>query len=118
MARATYEHIEAPGRVILGGSIAFEKGDPIPVDTARRYQIEGEVQQPSDEPAGDGAFADVALIITDEGTEVHRARTDEAPAPDADAASATTPPAGANPAASANPPNPSGPRPQTTPEGA
>ena len=68
MAAATvpvpYEHIVAPGQVFIGGTLAFAKGDAIPLDTAKRYKIEGERGEASD-AAPDGPFADVAVVVTE-----------------------------------------------------
>jgi hypothetical protein len=39
MAQVPYEHVEAPRVVRIDGVIAFNAGDPMPVDTARRLGL-------------------------------------------------------------------------------
>jgi hypothetical protein len=39
MAQVPYDHIEAPRVLRIDGVIAFQPGDPVPVDTARRHGL-------------------------------------------------------------------------------
>lgn len=85
MARAPYPHIEAPGKVYIDGTLAFTKGDPIPLQTAKDRNIpytDADVFEGT-APADMDGFTD-AVIIIDPADE---------PAPGGDPAPAT-PPAG------------------------
>lgn len=39
MAQVPYEHIESPRVLRIDGVIAFQPGDPVPLDTARRLGL-------------------------------------------------------------------------------
>lgn len=78
MAQVPYAHIEAPSVLRIDGVIAFNPGDPVPVDTARRLGlldgddappiigddnprapfVDGEIKVETD-AAGDGGTADL-----------------------------------------------------------
>jgi hypothetical protein len=39
MAQVPYAHVESPRVIRIDGVIAFQPGDPVPVDTARRHGL-------------------------------------------------------------------------------
>lgn len=64
MALAPFDHVEAPGPVRINGVLAFTKGDPIPVETAKRLDIDGKVIKANSEP-GEALFTDAALGVVE-----------------------------------------------------
>jgi hypothetical protein len=95
MAQVPYEHIEATEVIRIDGVRAFNIGDPIPLDTARRLGLlDGDDAPPI--IGGDGsppsAFTDSALTVTEQAGEQAPGTTSET--------TATTPADAANEAAS------------------
>lgn len=65
MARVPYRHIEAPGKVYIDGTLAFTKGDPIPLQTADERNIpyeEGDVHEGLEPRSLDG-FTDAVIVL-------------------------------------------------------
>lgn len=94
MAQVPYDHIEAPRALTLNGVLAFQEGDAVPLETARR---EGWVTEDTEVIRGTGSassaeFVDAEIKAPEGGTDTAPGETP--PGDPAGAAPAPATPAG------------------------
>lgn len=72
MANAPYEHVESPCTIVLDGARAFNIGDAVPIETARRIGLLNEFPdlkvveaREVDPNAANVSFRDVPIVVDD-----------------------------------------------------
>jgi hypothetical protein len=67
MAAVPYEHVEAPRALTVNGVRAFNEGDPVPIDTAKRLGILDEKPKLEVFPATEAgpALVDGEIVLDD-----------------------------------------------------